>query len=162
VGHLYYSFRWNICIIIFFRWNAYIIIHSCGSPICMICSDETLICMIRSGETVEYLYYNSFWCNTSRKRAADRWSLRYFLPRNSFFMVGKSQKSHGCEIWIEFCVRLGKSGSVEPPLEHLPYSPDLTPCDFWAFPTMKRELWGKKFRSHQRSAARFQEVGGAL
>jgi hypothetical protein len=33
---------------------------------------------------------------------------------------------------------------------------------FWAFPTMKRELWGKKFRSNQRSAARFREVGGAL
>jgi hypothetical protein len=26
------------------------------------------------------------------------------------------------------------------PLEHLPYSPDLAPCDFWSFPTMKREL----------------------
>jgi hypothetical protein len=25
-------------------------------------------------------------------------------------------------------------------LEHPPYSPDLTPCNFWAFPTMKREL----------------------
>jgi hypothetical protein len=23
------------------------------------------------------------------------------------------------------------------PLEHLPYSPDFTPCDFWAFPTTK-------------------------
>jgi hypothetical protein len=37
-------------------------------------------------------------CNappTSRKRAADRWSLRNFLPRNSLFMVGKAQKSHG-------------------------------------------------------------------
>jgi hypothetical protein len=48
------------------------------------------------------------------------------------------------------------------PLEHPPYSPDLAPCDFWAFPTMKRELRGKKFRSDQRSAARFREVGGAL
>jgi hypothetical protein len=45
------------------------------------------------------------------------------------------------------------------PLEHPPYSPDLATCDFWAFPTMKRELRGKKFR---RSAARFREVGGAL
>jgi hypothetical protein len=25
-----------------------------------------------------------------------------------------------------------------------PYSPDLAPCNFWAFPTMKRELRGKK------------------
>jgi hypothetical protein len=32
------------------------------------------------------------------------------------------------------------------PLEHPPYSPDLdiAPCGFWAFPTMKRELRGKK------------------
>jgi hypothetical protein len=39
---------------------------------------------------------------------------------------------------------------------------DLTPRDFWAFLTMKRELRGKKFRSDQRSAARFLEVGGVL
>jgi hypothetical protein len=32
---------------------------------------------------------------TSRKRVADRWSLRNFLPRSSFFIVGKAQKSHG-------------------------------------------------------------------
>jgi hypothetical protein len=42
------------------------------------------------------------------------------------------------------------------------FNPDLAPCDFWAFRTMKRELRGKKFRSDQRSAARFREVGGAL
>jgi hypothetical protein len=39
---------------------------------------------------------------------------------------------------------------------------DLAPRDFWAFPAMKRELKGKKFRSDQRSAARFREVSGAL
>jgi hypothetical protein len=48
------------------------------------------------------------------------------------------------------------------PLEYPQYSPGLAPCDFWAFPTMKRELWGKKFRNDQWSAARFREVGGAL
>jgi hypothetical protein len=48
------------------------------------------------------------------------------------------------------------------PLEHPPYGPDLAPCDFWAFPTMKRELRSKKFRSDQLSAARCREVGGAL
>jgi hypothetical protein len=32
---------------------------------------------------------------TSRKRAADRWSLRNFMPRSSIFMVGKAQKSQG-------------------------------------------------------------------
>jgi hypothetical protein len=28
------------------------------------------------------------------------------------------------------------------PLEQPPYSPDLAPCDFWAYPTMKMELRG--------------------
>jgi hypothetical protein len=42
------------------------------------------------------------------------------------------------------------------------FDSDLAPCDFWAFPTMFMELRGKKFRSDQRSAARFREVGGAL
>jgi hypothetical protein len=32
---------------------------------------------------------------TSRKRAADRWSLWNFLPRSSLFMIGKAQRSHG-------------------------------------------------------------------
>jgi hypothetical protein len=42
------------------------------------------------------------------------------------------------------------------------FNSDLYPCDFWAFPTMERDLRGKKFRSDQRSAARFREVGGVL
>jgi hypothetical protein len=55
------------------------------------------------------------------------------------------------------------------PLEHRPYSPDLVPCDFWAFPTTKRELQSQNrlFQNSpetygKRSAARFPEVGGAL
>jgi hypothetical protein len=55
------------------------------------------------------------------------------------------------------------------PLEHLPYSPDLAACDFWAFRTIKRELRGQNRLFHyppeacgKRSAARFREVGGAL
>jgi hypothetical protein len=36
----------------------------------------------------------------SRKRAADRWSLRNFLPRSSLFMVGRAQKSHGARSWL--------------------------------------------------------------
>jgi hypothetical protein len=34
---------------------------------------------------------------TSRKRAADLWPLRNFLPRSSIFMVGKAQESHGAK-----------------------------------------------------------------
>jgi hypothetical protein len=42
------------------------------------------------------------------------------------------------------------------------FNSDLAPRDFWAFPTMERELRSKKFRSDQRSVARFREVSGAL
>jgi hypothetical protein len=49
----------------------------------------------------------------SRRRAADRWSLRNFLPRSSLFMVGKAKKSHGSRSELNSVCRLGKSGSVE-------------------------------------------------
>ena len=34
-------------------------------------------------------------------------------------------------------------------LSHAPYSPDLAPCDFWAFPVLKRRLAGVKFDTDQ-------------
>jgi hypothetical protein len=42
------------------------------------------------------------------------------------------------------------------------FNSGLAPCDFWAFPAMRRGTGSKKFRSDQRSAARFREVGGLL
>jgi hypothetical protein len=61
------------------------------------------------------------------------------LPWSYLFMVGKPRNCIGRDLnWI-LCMAWKKwiDGS---PLEHLPYSPDLTPCDFWAFPTMKGAL----------------------
>jgi hypothetical protein len=55
-------------------------------------------------------------------------------------------------------VRLQRSSFSKPSTE---FNSDPAPCDFWALPTMKMEL-RDKFRSDQRSAARFREVGGAL
>ena len=34
-------------------------------------------------------------------------------------------------------------------LPHLPYSPDLAPCDFFLFPNLKKSLAGQKFESNQ-------------
>jgi hypothetical protein len=92
------------------------------------------------------------WCSsynalpTSWKHAADCWSLWNFLPWSSLFMVGKAQKSREAYLnWI-LCLAWRKwNGGT--PLEHLPYSLDLAPRDFWAFPTMKRESQGKTFWS---------------
>jgi hypothetical protein len=58
-------------------------------------------------------------------------------------MVGKAQKSHGAK--SEFLLSTLKKWISGMPLEHLPYSPDLAPCNFWAFPAMERALQGKKF-----------------
>ena len=33
-------------------------------------------------------------------------------------------------------------------LDHAPYSPDLSPCDFWLFPRLKEMLAGHRFKSH--------------
>jgi hypothetical protein len=76
-------------------------------------------------------------------------------------MDGKAQKSHGARSGLYG----GRSNGV-PPIHfsrpNTEFNLDLDPCDFWVFPSMKRELRGKKFRSDQRSAARFREGGGAL
>jgi hypothetical protein len=43
------------------------------------------------------------------------------------------------EVAMDALTEIGGTAS-----EHLPYSPDFAPCEFWAFPTMKTELRGKK------------------
>jgi hypothetical protein len=69
-------------------------------------------------------------------------------------MVGKAQKLHG--------VRYGLYGRCSNGFHQCTFSKldtefnsDLTPCNFWAFPTMKRELQSKKYPGDQLSAACF-------
>jgi hypothetical protein len=77
-------------------------------------------------------------------------------------VVGKAQKSHGARSELNSVFGLEKKRIGGTPSQHPPYSPDLAPCDFWVLVTMKRELRGKKFRSDQRPAAHFRQVGGAF
>jgi hypothetical protein len=76
-------------------------------------------------------------------------------------MVGKAQKSHGTGSKLNSVFGLEKVDRWNP-IRTSAIQSRSHPYDFWAFPSMKRELRGKKFRSDQRSAARFREVGGAL
>jgi hypothetical protein len=83
---------------------------------------------------------------TSRKhRAADRWSLRNFLPRNSLFIVRKAQESNGARSGL-----YGGCSNGVPPIRffkaNTEFNSDLAPSTFWAFPTMKMEFWGMKFK----------------
>lgn len=41
---------------------------------------------------------------------------------------------------------------------HPPYSPDLAPCDFFLFPTVKREMKGRRFESEDVAVAALIEV----
>jgi hypothetical protein len=76
-------------------------------------------------------------------------------------MVGNAQKSHG--------VRSGLCGGCSNGVPQIHFFQAehriqfrSRPMRFMGFPTMKKELRGKKFRSDRRSATRFREVGGAL
>jgi hypothetical protein len=82
-----------------------------------------------------------------------------FLASELHFRGWKSQEIAWGDIWTVWRMFWWGSTFSIPNTE---FNSDLVPCDFWAFPTMKRELRGKKFRSDQRSAARFREVGGVL
>jgi histone-lysine N-methyltransferase SETMAR len=76
---------------------------------------------------------------------------------NGFLLQDSATRPHTAKVAMDALTEIRGT-----PLEHPPYSPDLAPCDFWAFSTTKTELRGNKFRSDQRSAARFREVGEAL
>jgi hypothetical protein len=59
-------------------------------------------------------------------------------------MFGKAQKPHGARCELNSVLGLEKVDRWNG-IRTFPYSPDLAPCDFWAIPTMKRELRGKEF-----------------
>ena len=69
------------------------------------------------------------------------WSGAHLLHGNSSF--------HKCEVVKSFLA----SEKVKS-LNHPPYSPDLSPCDFFLFPRLKKMLSGNKYtsRSSLRSA----------
>jgi hypothetical protein len=84
-----------------------------------------------------------------------------FLALELHFHGWKAQKLHGARSGCTADVLMG-SHQIYFFHTDTEFNSDLAPCDFWDLPTMKRKLRGKKFRSDQRSVARFQEMGGAL
>ena len=65
---------------------------------------------------------------------AKEWSGVHLLYDNAF--------SHKCEVVTSFLA----SEKVKV-LHHPPYSPDLSPCDFFLFPRLKKMLSGNKYTS---------------
>jgi hypothetical protein len=75
--------------------------------------------------------------------------------RAPFSWLGNTRNHVGWDLnWIVFGLEKVDWWN---PIRASPYSADLAQCDFWDFPTMKRELWGKKFGSDQWSASCFEK-----
>jgi hypothetical protein len=54
-------------------------------------------------------------------------------------MVGKAQNLHGRDVDCMADVLMGFHRSTFPK-PNTEFNSDLTPCDFWSFPTMRREF----------------------
>ena len=69
-----------------------------------------------------------------KKRPSKGWSGVHFLHDNA--------SSHKCEVAKTFL-----AFEKVKVLNHPPYSPDLSPCDFFLFPRLKKMLSGNKYTS---------------
>ena len=79
------------------------------------------------------IYTDQFTCY-NKKRPSKGWSGVHLLHDNA--------SSHKCEVVKSFLA----SEKVKV-LNHPPYSPDLSPCDFFLFPRLKKMLSGNKYTS---------------
>ena len=92
-----------------------------------------------SGHTVTGRFYKNSVLKKvkefyNEKRPSKGWSGVHLLHDNA--------SSHKCEVVKSFLA----SEKVEV-LNHPPYSPDLSPCDFFLFPRLKKMLSGNKYTS---------------
>ena len=92
-----------------------------------------------SGHTVTGRFYKNSVLRKvkefyNKKRPSKEWSGAHLLHDNA--------SSHKCEVVKSFLA----SEKVKV-LNHRPYSPDLSPCDFFLFPRLKKMLSGNKYTS---------------
>ena len=94
---------------------------------------------IPRGQTVNGGYYadvlKTHLRGAMRKKSPD-------LLKKECFLLQDNARPHTAAVALEALTEIGGTA-----LKHPPYSPDLAPCDFWAFPTLKRQLRGKRFTS---------------
>jgi len=64
------------------------------------------------------------------------------LLKKQWFLLQDNARPHTAAVALAALTEIGETAQ-----KHPPYSPDLAPCDFWAFPTLKRQLRGKRFSS---------------
>ena len=92
---------------------------------------------VSHGHTVNGDYYANIL--ETHLRGAMR-KKRPDLLKKQWFLLQDNAQSHIPVVALAALTEIGGTA-------HPPYSPDLAPCDFWAFPTLKRQLHGKRFSS---------------
>jgi len=91
------------------------------------------------GQTVNGDYYvdvlKTHLHGAMRKKRLD-------LLKKQWFLLQDNARPHIATVALAALTEIGRTA-----LKHPPYSLDLAPCDFWAFPTLKRQLRRKRFYS---------------
>jgi len=88
------------------------------------------------GQTVNSVYL------CIRPKNPFAWKKRPDLLKKQWFMLQDNARPHIAAVALAALTEIGGTA-----LKHPPYSLDLAPCDFWAFPTLKRQLCRKRFSS---------------
>ena len=84
---------------------------------------------------IDAVIYNDQLTCYNKKQPSKGWSGVHLLHDNA--------SSHKWEVVMSFLA----SEKVKFLLNHPPYSPDLSPCDFFLFPRLKKMLSGNKYTS---------------
>jgi hypothetical protein len=92
-------------------------------------------------------------------QTVDHFEISYLWAPFSWLENPRNRMGRDLDCTVNVLMGFHRSTFSKPNTE---FNSVLAPCNFWAFPTMKREFQGKKLRTDQRSTTRFREVGGAL
>ena len=98
-----------------------------------------LQCLVPCGQTVDDDYNANIL--KPHLRGAMR-KKRLDLLKKQWFLLQDNAGPHIAAVALAALTEIGGTALKRPPC-----SPDLVPCDFWAFPTLKRQLRGRRFSS---------------
>jgi hypothetical protein len=77
------------------------------------------------------------------------------LLKRQWFLLQDNGRPHIAAVAVAALTKIGGRALKRPP-----YSPDLAPCDFWAFLTLKIQLHVKRFSSYEVRNATAAELKG--
>ena len=95
-----------------------------------------LIDFLDKGQTINSEYY----CGLLRRMREQLWRKRPGKMRMNPILLQDNSRPHVSNRSLQTIAEIGLQT-----IKHPPYSPDLSPCDYFLFPVMKKPLRGRKF-----------------